>query len=193
MFNIPEIKLSYKIEFAKDFLDKKTVDRDNEPDVLKVTLKGAQSTVTCIETNLMFKLIVVGFSDGSIQSFYFYDECTKDFDIDKPSGPQKSNLQTILDTDLSTVEDTLRECTFLGHSGAVTCLTINYDSYYFISGSTDCTARLWSLKMGQCMAVFKAHARSIWAVKLSPKGFHFATGGADGIIFLWLTNKSKTG
>ncbi len=197
MQNIPEIKLSYKIEFAKDFLDKKIVDKDCEPDILKVSLRGYESTVTCIETNLMMKIVVVGFADGRIQSFYFYDmdrsnvKSTDDFDADRPAANPKSNLQTIIETDINNTSEFIKECTYFGHSGSVTSLSLNYDSYYCVSGSTDCTARLWSLKIGQCIAVFKSHVKSIWTVKLNPKGFHFASGGADSLIFLWLTNKSR--
>jgi WD domain, G-beta repeat len=199
MQNIPEIKLSYKIEFAKDFLDKKLVDKESEPDVLKVALRGYESTVTCIETNLMMKVVVVGFADGRIQSFYFYDmdranvKAPEDFDGERPAGTPKSNLQTIVETDINSTSDSIKECTYFGHSGSVTSLSLNYDSYYCVSGSTDCTARLWSLKIGQCIAVFKSHVKSIWSVKLNPKGFHFASGGADSLIFLWLTNKSRLG
>lgn len=190
MFNIPEVKLSHKIEYAKDYLDKRLVDEQNEPNILQVSLKNFQK-VTCVETNLMGKVIVVGFSNGTIRSYYFYEESSKDFDLDRPAGPQQSNLQTILETDINEVVDGVKECTFIGHSGMITSLSVSYDSFYFISGSADCTVRLWSLKMGHCLSVYKAHVKTIWSVKISPKGFHFASGGADSMIFLWLSNRSR--
>ena len=191
MLNIPEVKLSYKIEYAKDFLDKKTVDSNSEPDILKVVLHSFGHTVTVVETNLMAKVIVVGFSNGRIQSFSFYEESAKDFDLERPAMQTPSNLQTILETDINEVIDGIRECTFLGHSGAITSLSMSYDSFYFVSASSDCSVRLWSLKMGHCLAVYKAHVNAVWSVKLNTKGFHFASGGADSLIFLWLSNRSK--
>jgi len=191
MLNIPEVKLSYKIEYAKDFLDKKTIDPHCEPDILKVALRSFGHTVTVVETNLMVKVIIVGFSTGLIQAFYFYEESSKDFDLERPVTNTLSNLQTILETDINEAADGIRECTFLGHSGAITSLSISYDSFYFVSASADCSVRLWSLKMGHCLAVYKAHVSPIWTVKLNPKGFHFASGGSDSLIFLWLSNRSK--
>lgn len=193
MLNIPEVKLSYKIEYAKDFLDKRTIDASSEPDILKVALRSFGSGVTVVETNLMAKVILVGFGCGRVQAFYFYEESSKDVDLDRVSYATPSNLQTILETDVTEAADGIRECTFLGHNGAVTCLSMSYDSFYFVSGSADCSVRLWSLKMGHCLAIFKAHVSPVWSVKLNPKGFHFASGGADSLIFLWLTNRSKFG
>jgi transcription initiation factor TFIID subunit 5 len=190
MFNIPEVKLSHKIEYAKDYLDKKTIDELNEPNIQQVSFKNFNQ-VTCVETNLMGKVIVVGFSNGTIRSYYFFEESSKDFDLERAPIVQQSNLQTILETDINEVVDGVKECIFIGHSGMVTSLSVSYDSFYFISGSSDCTVRLWSLKMGQCLSVYKAHIKTVWSVKISPKGFHFASGGADAMIFLWLSNRSS--
>lgn len=139
----------------------------------------------------MVKVILVGFSCGRVQAFYFFEESSKDVDLDRPIHSTPSNLQTILETDLSDAADGIRECTFLGHSAAVTSISVSYDSFYFVSSSVDSTVRLWSLKMGHCLAVYKAHVSPVLTVKLNPKGFHFASGGADSLIFLWLSNRSK--
>lgn len=87
-------------------------------------------------------------------------------------------------------ETSIRTMEFTGHSGSVTTLSVSYDASYFISGSVDQTIRLWSLKIGHCLAVYKSHIRTVWSVKISPKGFYFASGGADSMIFLWSTNKN---
>lgn len=191
MLNIPESKLSHKIEYAKDYLDKRTIDEHTEPNILKITFKNFLE-VTVVETNLMGKVILVGFSNGTIRAYYFYEESSKDFDLERPTAIIHSNLQTILETDINEVVDNSKECTFVGHGGMVTSLSMSYDSFYFVSGSVDCTVRLWSLKMGQCLAVYKAHVRTVWSVKLSPKGFYFASGAADSMIFLWLSSRSKS-
>jgi WD40 repeat protein len=78
-----------------------------------------------------------------------------------------------------------------GHTGAITCLSLCYDSFYFISGSSDCQIRLWTVRGGDCLAMFNMHMAPIWDVCLCPKGYFFASGGADKQVFLWCTNKSS--
>ena len=39
------------------------------------------------------------------------------------------------------------------------------------------------------MTEYKMHIRTIWCVNFDPKGFHFASGGADNVIYIWATNK----
>ena len=41
------------------------------------------------------------------------------------------------------------------------------------------------------MAIFKAHIKSVWTVKIAPRGFYFASGGADKLIYLWSTNSNQ--
>ena len=66
-----------------------------------------------------------------------------------------------------------------GHSSAITSLSLCYDSFYFISGSADCQIRLWTVREGNCLAIFNMHMAPVWDVCLCPKGYFFASGGAD--------------
>ncbi len=80
---------------------------------------------------------------------------------------------------------------FKGHKGVITSLSLNFDSSYFISGSSDQEIRLWNTQSGICLARYKAHLKTIWNVKLAPRGFYFASSCSDSVIFLWSTNTHK--
>lgn len=45
------------------------------------------------------------------------------------------------------------EATFLGHEGKVTCLATSLDGQLLVSGSEDCTARVWDVASKQCIHV----------------------------------------
>jgi WD40 repeat protein len=72
-----------------------------------------------------------------------------------------------------------------GHSGAITSLSLCYDSFYFISGSADSQIRLWTVREGNCLALFNMHMAPVWDVCLCPKGYFFASGGADKQVSLF--------
>lgn len=40
------------------------------------------------------------------------------------------------------------------------------------------------------MASYKSHLKAVWSVTFSQKGFYFASGGSDSVIFIWSTNDS---
>ena len=44
---------------------------------------------------------------------------------------------------------------------------------------------------GICLAKYKAHLRTIWNLKLAPKGYYFVSASSDADIFLWSTNNYK--
>ena len=191
--SIQEARLAYRIEYSKDYLDRRLVDKQVLPDIMKICLKAPPSLVTSISCAATCKIVVVGFLDGHLESFYFYKEFIEESnaDYDKFVPVSTSNLQTILDTPLSEITHDVSLCEYYGHQGAVTSIAVSYESSYFLSGSADCTIRLWSLKIGQCLAVYKGHIKTIWSLSLCPKGYCFASGGADSLVFLWLTNKNS--
>ena len=77
---------------------------------------------------------------------------------------------------------------FIGHSGAITALSISYDSKYFISGSSDNQIRLWDILSQTCLSIYKGHVKTILKLIISPKGFFFASTCADTLLYLWCTN-----
>lgn len=67
MFNGPEVKLKYKVEFAKDFLNRTPLDDHSvEPDIQKINLNDVNSKVSCVEIDTMMKTLIVGTKGGLI-------------------------------------------------------------------------------------------------------------------------------
>ena len=190
MVSITEPSLASKIEYAKDYLDRKLIDKNNEPDIVKVALKDMPATVTVVETSQNAKAVLAGFSNGQVSGYFFSESEWTKYESEPRAPGSKSNLKNILDTDPEDVVKSLTACKFIGHSGAISCISINYDTNYFVTGATDGTVRLWNLRVGECLAVFKAHTKPVWTVSICPKGFYFASGGADSLIYLWITSKS---
>lgn len=77
----------------------------------------------------------------------------------------------------------------IGHSGPVySCKFMHPDGdRMLISVSQDGTARLWSLDLFSCLAVFRGHSQPVWDVDVAPLGAgpYFATASADRTARLW--------
>ena len=92
-----------------------------------------------------------------------------------------------------------------GHTGPVVSLVISGDGRRLLSGSGwpegDKTARLWDLKTGKELRVFRAEtqagkagqakASQIGAVAFSPDGKQAVAAGASGVVFLWDVETGK--
>ncbi|XP_062228905.1 uncharacterized protein LOC133926811 isoform X2 [Phragmites australis] len=88
---------------------------------------------------------------------------------------------------------------FLGHKGAILCLAAHYmhahsDTRNFhralISGSLDCTIRVWDLDAGTLLCVMHHHVASVKQIILPPASTHhpwddcFLSVGEDGLVAL---------
>ena len=77
--------------------------------------------------------------------------------------------------------------TMRGHSQNVKCVRFaGEDGRRLISGSSDCTARLWDTESGQCEAVFEGHHSRIWDVDSTITGSFVASASGDSTVKLWL-------
>lgn len=75
---------------------------------------------------------------------------------------------------------------FEGHSHGVTSVCVGDGGKLLLSGSRDCTARLWSLETGTCVRILAGHRKEVRAVYLSPEDGHWAvTAGDDDTIRIW--------
>ncbi|XP_071523410.1 uncharacterized protein [Panulirus ornatus] len=54
-----------------------------------------------------------------------------------------------------------------------------------ITGSTDTTARSWSLHTGCCLQIFKQHSGSVTSLEADNERVLLYTGSADGVIKVW--------
>jgi WD40 repeat protein len=72
-----------------------------------------------------------------------------------------------------------------GHEGSVQCLAFSPDGTRLCSGGDDRTVRVWDLRRGAELAVFRGHENRVWSVAFSPDGSVIASAAADHTILLW--------
>ena len=54
-----------------------------------------------------------------------------------------------------------QETIFAGHADAVNCIALTSDSGYIVSGSDDCTIKIWNIHEKIQEAIFKSHTRGV--------------------------------
>lgn len=196
MSNCPEFKNKYLVDFAKDYVNKKSLDSNHLPTVLLLNVTDREEKVTVVECNRFAKVVVLGFLTGKLKAFHLTKDSEKDYKEEYKKEFQKLHsgedpgelLKPIIE--LPDFETDVESVSFIGHSAAVSTISLNYDDFYMLSGSCDGTIRLWSCKTGVCLAVYSVHVRSVWSVRFCSKGFFFASGGQDKGVYLWATNKA---
>ncbi|HEY9605211.1 MAG TPA: protein kinase [Allocoleopsis sp.] len=67
--------------------------------------------------------------------------------------------------------------------GHLACLSA--DGQFAVSGSDDCTLKLWDVATGRCLRTFKGHTALVSAVCLSPDGELVVSGSDDYTLKLW--------
>ncbi|MFH1113552.1 MAG: serine/threonine-protein kinase [Pseudomonadota bacterium] len=72
-----------------------------------------------------------------------------------------------------------------GHTAAVRALDSGPDGRHWISGSDDCTVRLWDMKDERCVTVLDGHASPVTDVCFFSNAAMLASAGTDGIVRLW--------
>lgn len=141
MFNAPEIRLKHLVEFSKDFIDRTPIDDESiEPNILKVNVNDVNDVITCVESNVMFRVLLIGTDSGKIES-YFLSEERGEFISDPTLTKKDENLDKYLNSKAKDFTLEIRNCTFVGHQSAITNMSVNYDSSYFVSSSIDHTIR----------------------------------------------------
>jgi WD40 repeat protein len=78
-----------------------------------------------------------------------------------------------------------------GHTGPVTSAVFSADGKAILSGSDDCTLRLWDVASGKAVQVFAGHEGHVKSVALSRDGAQALSGGSDLTVRLWDTRSSK--
>ncbi len=76
---------------------------------------------------------------------------------------------------------------FLGHLAPITSLAFSVDNTKLVSGSTDKTARVWSVAGGKFpeVATFAGHEQAVSAVAFNANGAQVLSGSTDGVLKLW--------
>lgn len=73
---------------------------------------------------------------------------------------------------------------FVGHEHEAWCGSFSADGKTLISGSMDCSARLWNVDTSECTQIYR-HGSAVFAIAVSPDGNTFACGLSGGTIALW--------
>uniref|UniRef100_A0AAV2LK14 Striatin n=1 Tax=Knipowitschia caucasica TaxID=637954 RepID=A0AAV2LK14_KNICA len=78
----------------------------------------------------------------------------------------------------------------VAHLDSVTCLSVDPNGLYLLSGSHDCSVRLWSLDSRTCVQEFTAHRRkfheSIHSVSFHHTLGYMSSGGSDGLAKVYV-------
>jgi serine/threonine protein kinase len=75
--------------------------------------------------------------------------------------------------------------TFQGHTKEVNSVCLSADGRYALSGSRDCTLKLWNLETRQCLRTFSEHTSRVTSVCMSADGRLALSGSYDGTLKLW--------
>ncbi|XP_074598050.1 F-box and WD-40 domain protein 7 [Brevipalpus obovatus] len=72
-----------------------------------------------------------------------------------------------------------------GHDDhVITCLRFNPESNIIVSGSDDCTLRVWSATTGRCLRTLTGHTGGVWSSQLSPSNI-LISGSTDRTLRVW--------
>ncbi|XP_046847886.1 LOW QUALITY PROTEIN: striatin-like [Xenia sp. Carnegie-2017] len=78
----------------------------------------------------------------------------------------------------------------VAHLDAVTSLAVDSPGLYLLSGSHDCSIRLWNLETRTCVQEITSHRKkfdeSIYDVAFHPRKAYIASAGADGLAKVFL-------
>ncbi|MBI3656614.1 MAG: hypothetical protein HY232_09355, partial [Acidobacteria bacterium] len=78
--------------------------------------------------------------------------------------------------------------TLTGHTSSVSSVAWSRpgrDGTQLASGSEDPTVRVWAAEDGRLMRTLIGHTDGVNSVAWSPSGCYLASGGDDGVIWLW--------
>lgn len=73
-----------------------------------------------------------------------------------------------------------------GHKGSITTAALSHKGQSLITGSVDCTMRLWSLQTHQCLRIYQGHRLWVTAVSFSSNGSHIVSAGLDKQVCLYI-------
>lgn len=71
-----------------------------------------------------------------------------------------------------------------GHTGFISSVSLASDTHA-VTGSWDCSLRLWDLQTGQSPIKFLKHTKDVLAVAFSPDYRQIVSGGRDNVVRVW--------
>ena len=74
---------------------------------------------------------------------------------------------------------------FKGHTGGIRTVAVTPDSMIIISGSDDCTLRVWEMNSGKCLDTLEGHTYGVLSVAVTPDGKRAVSGSDDTTVRVW--------
>ena len=73
----------------------------------------------------------------------------------------------------------------IGHADWVLSVVISKNARKIVSGSADCTIRIWAMEYGNVLQVLQGHSDSVLCVKFSIDEKFIFSASADKLIKIW--------
>ncbi len=71
------------------------------------------------------------------------------------------------------------------HSDAVKCIAISADGQTLVSGSADCTIKIWNVNTGAQLGTLEGHTDAVNCLAIAGDGKTLASGSSDQTIQIW--------
>ncbi len=79
----------------------------------------------------------------------------------------------------------------IGHTWPVLSVSISSDNQFLVSGSADCTVKIWELKTGLLIATLREHSEPVYSVAITPDNQKVVSGSSDNTIKIWQLNTGE--
>ncbi|CAF1030087.1 unnamed protein product [Didymodactylos carnosus] len=197
---LPENKLPISTEDKSNNVNVPRFSSTQLPSICMFTVKNSINQVNCITFSDDCMLIAIGFHSAKILICSIGSTKLKILKCSQTLNSILNNstlLSGLLYGNLDINEISLEkygeksEICLIGHCGPIYAVRFEpVKQSYLLSGSQDCTIRLWSLLTWTCLLVYKQHIQAVIDIQFAPYGHYFASCGADGLACIWVTDKA---
>ncbi len=166
----------YVMQFVADLIDEKEANRLWEQNRTSAQLEPATRNQLELQRRLHdcdFSKLDFSNLDLSNISMYPY---------------RVGNTMLKLPTDADAMNEVkISEKTFIaeGHQGWIRAVAVTPNGKYAVSGSDDCTIRIWSLETGKLVRTLEGHNNWVRAVAVMPNNKYVVSGSYDHTIRVW--------
>ncbi|CAF1326123.1 unnamed protein product [Rotaria sp. Silwood1] len=165
------------------------------PSICLYSLKNSRQIINCVTLSNDCHLLAIGFQTSEIlicslnpNNKLYSMKSTKELRY-LLNYTNKNNIQNNT-LDITSCLNILNERLLIGHTSSIFSLAFEPNKQlYLLSGSQDCTIRLWHLSTWSCLVVYKMHFQPILNVTFALNGYIFASCSIDGFICLWTLDK----